>query len=418
MRSANAGNETVKKHVLFITYHLPQPGEPGAFRPWMEARLLADAGFRVTVITSGVHYMTGKSTRRKGGWCTEETIQGIRILKTWAPTNHRRSILRRILNYLSYAFLSLIGSVLKVGDVDFVFAGTDPILTVPMVFGISLLKGAPMVLDERDLYPETAVALGVLREGLLTRAAFGFQQFIRKRARGILAATPGIRSQLVSYGHPERKVKLLYNADAYLDTDGPQRSAVRDLRIETGKQFLIGYAGGLGRANHVWTLIKAAEKLSGELPLGFVIIGSGEMQQTYVDYCQQHAMDSVFFYSAVPRQDARLLLEQMDVCIQPLPRDKHFSHTLTSKTFDYHGLGKPMIFCGQGDTVKLLAESGGGIAVGPEDDDALASAIIHLWHDDFTRQRMGASARMWFRNHIGSDAACTVIRAVIETSEM
>jgi hypothetical protein len=55
--------EIFKPHVLFLTFHLPLGHEPGAFRPGMEARLLAQAGFRVTVITSGVHYMTGEDIR-------------------------------------------------------------------------------------------------------------------------------------------------------------------------------------------------------------------------------------------------------------------------------------------------------------------------------------------------------------------
>ena len=81
--------EVFMKHVLFLTYHLPLSNEPGAFRPWMEARLLKRAGFSVTVITSGVHYMTGEDTRPSKKWCSEEWRDGIRILKTWAPSDHR-----------------------------------------------------------------------------------------------------------------------------------------------------------------------------------------------------------------------------------------------------------------------------------------------------------------------------------------
>lgn len=388
--------------------------EPGAFRPWMEARLLSDAGFRVTVVTSGVHYMTGKDTRKKGGWCSEEMIQGIRVLKTWAPADHRRSLAKRIFNYVSYAFLGGLVSFLKVGKIDRVFAGTDPIFMMPVVFLISLLKRAPMVLDERDLYPETAIALGVISDGWITRAFFYIQQFFRRKAFGILAATPGIRSQLIGYGHPPSKVHLLYNADAYLDDGIGHGTAVIDLRRRTEKEFLVGYAGGLGRANHVFTLVRAAHDLNGALSLAFVIIGTGEMRTTYIDYCRRHALHNVFFFDAVPRREARRLLQQMDICVQPLPRDRHFSHTLTSKTFDYHGLGKPMIFCGQGDTVRLIAASGGGIAVEPEDDRALADAIRLLWQDTELRYKMGASARKWFKDHIDSAAACKIMKRAID----
>ena len=121
-------------HILFFSYHLPRDDEPGAFRPWMEARLLKKIGFEVTVVTSGVHYMTGKDTRKGKGWCTEEFDEGIRILKTWAPTGFRRSILRRIFNYLCYTWLAGQASLIKVGKVDRVFTGTDPIVMMPWSF--------------------------------------------------------------------------------------------------------------------------------------------------------------------------------------------------------------------------------------------------------------------------------------------
>ncbi len=77
-------------HILYLTYHLPMEEEPGAFRPWVEARLLRESGFRVTVITSTVQYMTGKVIGSGTGWCREEMRDDIRILRVWAIMDHRR----------------------------------------------------------------------------------------------------------------------------------------------------------------------------------------------------------------------------------------------------------------------------------------------------------------------------------------
>ncbi|HDD35645.1 MAG TPA: hypothetical protein ENF30_02465, partial [Candidatus Desulfofervidus auxilii] len=200
------------KHVLFLTYHLPLENEPGAFRPWMEARLLKRAGYKVTVITCGVQYMTGEDIRPYKAWCTEEIVEGIRILRTWAPKHHRQSLFRRIFNYTSYAILAGLASILKVRKVDRVFAGTDPIFMMPIVYLISLIKRAPMVLDERDLYPETAIALGIMKPGIFSKFLFKLQQFFRKQAVGILTATPGIKRRLIDYGVSPQKIFLLYNA--------------------------------------------------------------------------------------------------------------------------------------------------------------------------------------------------------------
>ncbi len=402
-----------KLHVLFLTYHLPMGEQPGAFRPWMEARLLARAGFRVTVITSGVQYMTGENIRPTSGWCTQEVSEGIRIFKTWAPSDHRRSLFRRVLNYFSFTVLAGLIALLKVKEVDRVFAGTDPLIMMPIVYLISLVKSAPMILDERDLYPETVIALGVMRQGLFSRALFGMQQFFRKKALRIVAATPGIRKKLIDYGFSPEKVRLLYNADVFLHE--PTKNGQRDLNLRrlTGKQFLVGYAGGLGPANDIPTLLRSAEHLKSLHDLAIIIVGSGENRHRYINYCEEHDIGNVFFLKAVPRYEARKLLSQMDICLQPLGKHPHFHHTLTSKTFDYHGLGVPMIASGQGDTAELLMASGGGLAVEPGDDRGLAETIKFLLQHPGLRQRMGRSASQWFRQHVSVEKACVTIWSAI-----
>lgn len=401
-----------KPHVLFLSYHFPTNDEPGAFRPWMEARLLAQAGFRLTVMTSGVHYMTGEDIRPDRAWCHEEWIDDIRILRTWAPKKYRFSLWKRALNYLSYTLLTGFASIFKVGTVDRVLAGTDPIIILPMVLLVSFIKRAPLILDERDLYPETAIALGVIKEGILTRILFALQQFLRRKARNILAATPGIRNKLITYGFSPIKVHLLYNADTFLDEDVSLEQENR-LRATTGKKYFVAYAGGLGLANDIPTLLRAAEYLVDLVDLGIIIIGDGENRHSYEHYCQQHYLDNVFFLGAQPRREVRKLLQEIDVGIQPLFPHDYFANTLTSKTFDYLGLAKPVVFCGKGDTVKLLEDSGGGIAVTSGDDRALAQAIRQLHDDEELRCKMGTSARKWFSQHICVDKACSTIKKVM-----
>jgi glycosyltransferase involved in cell wall biosynthesis len=382
----------------------------------MEARLLARAGFRVTVVTSGVQYMTGEDIRPGPGWCTEEWRDGIRILRTWGPGRHRRSMKRRIWNYLTYSLLAGLASLCRVSRIDRVFAGTDPIFLMPVVFLVSCLKGAGLVLDERDLYPETAIALGVMREGLLYRLLFRMQQSFRKKAIGILAATPGIREKLRQYGFGE-KVGLLYNADVFLDYGPGISTPAASLKQQTRKKFLVGYAGGLGKANDIWTLLRADNHLGDLFDLGIIIIGDGENLAVYKEYCQKHKLENVYFLGSRPRSIARKLLKEMDICIQSLPHHPHFSNTLTSKIFDYQGLGKATIFCGRGDTVRLLEASGGGLTVPPGDDAALAEAIRGLLANAKLRQKMGAAGRRWFQQHIGAEAACSIMKKVLGADE-
>jgi len=403
--------EVFMKHVLFLTYHLPLSNEPGAFRPWMEARLLKRAGFSVTVITSGVHYMTGEDTRPSKRWCTEEWRDEIRILRTWAPRGHRHRAWKRLMNYLSYTLLSGLAGLIFVKKVNRVLAGTDPLVMMPMVFMLSLIKRAPMVLDERDLFPETAIALGVIREGMLSRVLFQMQQFFRKKAIGLLAATPGIRAKLIAYGCPEDKVHLLYNADVFLIEDMQQTTtSFRSLNQEFNKRFLLGYSGGLGLANDILTLLRATLYLQDIEELGVVIMGTGEKLQAYKEYSLRNGIANVFFMGAIPRREVRPLLKQIDVCIHLYPDNNLFHGALASKIFDYLALGKPIIFCGRGDTANLLEVTQSGIVVEPENSQELAAAILKLFRNQSMRIRMGQAARKWYEKYIEVDATCSTLK--------
>lgn len=405
-----------RRRVLFLTYHLPLPEEPGAFRPWMEARLMVKAGLDVVAVTSGVQYMTGEDIRKSRGWCTEEKLEGVRILRVWAPKHHRDSIFKRILNYLSYATLAGVASILKVGKVDCVFAGTDPIFMMPVVFLTAKLKRACLVLDERDLYPETAIALGVVREGLLTDLLFRMQGFFRKCSAGILTATPGIRERLISYGCPQEKVHLLYNADIFLEETSPELDIYTDLRVELGKRFLVGYTGGLGRCNDIFTLIRSSEHLRDLQDICIVIVGSGEMLGEYKRYAEERKLENVHFLPAVPRAVVRHLQRQFDLCVQCLPQGQYFTSALNSKTFDYLGLGKPIVFAGSGDTEELLKVSGAGISVPPGDDTSLARAIRTLYENPSLREQMGRNARRWFRENITVASGLEIIKKAMKVN--
>ena len=399
-------------HVLFLTYHLPLEGEPGAFRPWMEARLLAEVGLRVTVVTSGVQYMTGRDIRGGRGWCVEEEREGIRILRVWAPADYRRSIFRRILNYGGFTFLAGLAALVRVGPADRLFVGTDPIVLMPAAYLLSLVKRAKLVLDERDLYPETALALGVIKEGLITRTAFWLQQFFRRRALGILTATPGIARRLIGYGHDPDKVRLLYNGDVYL-REAEEVKPPLDLRQASGRRFLAGYVGGLGRANDVATLLRAAVHLRDLEDVGVIVVGAGDRREALEKYAVENGLTNVFFHGPFPRREARSLISQLDVCVQPLLGDDHFNDTLTSKTFDYLGLGKPMLFCGRGDTAEVLAASGGGVSLPSGDAAGLAALIRELKDDPARLAEMGRRGREWFETEVGPEKGRLIMRRVM-----
>lgn len=403
--------------VLFLSYHLPTPEEAGAGRPWAEATLLRESGHDVTVLTAGTHYLSGESNRRGKGLWSEETRDGLRIIKTWAPSGFRKSMARRLLNYAAYAGLALLkGLALRA---DYVFMGTDPLFIIPVGFLIARLRKARLVLDERDLFPDTAIALGYMHPGFATNLLEKWHNLVRRSAWHIIAATPGIKRMLVEKGIAGDKVTVMVNAfppPALFTAEGTEPSARRaeapkagppapsDTLADLGSGFVALYGGGMGLANELMTVIRAAAHLQAEgIPVTFLFVGEGDRKKEYIAYCQENKISNCRFLSALPRSAMSSVLARADVCIHSLQANPFWRCALSSKVFDYLAYGKPLVFAGEGDIVDLIHASGGGIAVPPENPEAFAAAIRRLYNDPELRRRMGVSAREYIKDHFSRD---------------
>lgn len=405
-------------HVLFLTYHFPEPEQPGAFRPWVEAKLLRGMGCEVTVVTSAAHYMTGEDLRTSRKWCEERWRDGIRVLRIWAPRVRRGTIGSRLANYAAYGLGALIFGLFRARCPDAVFAGTDPVTVGPAAYLLARFWRADLILDERDLYPETAIALGAIAEGMLSRFVFRLQEFWRRSARAILAATPGIARTLESYGHPPSKIRVMMNADPFLlPAHSAHAADGSDLLALTGRPFVAVYAGGLGQSDDVQTLLNAAEVLHPQTRIGIAIVGEGERRLLYEKFCRAHRLGNVRFLGAKSREETRALLGSADVCVCLYYAQPLFDGTIASKIFDYLGLGKPIVFAGSGDTAALLEEAGAAIVVPAGDAEAVAAAIHRLHSEPALEARLGAAARAWYCANIGVDAAMGTFRQLFGLME-
>ena len=405
--SLSDGASDRRLHVLFLTFHCPRPEEPGAVRPWAEACQLRDLGCSVTVITSAIHYMTGQDLRKDGrGWCSESEQDGIRFLRVSGLVDYRKSLGRRLIHYTRFAALSFLAALIRMKQrPDVVLVGTDPVLVSPVAWAVAGRFRARLVLDERDLYPETALALGVLKPGLLSRGLSAFQRALRRRAAFILCATPGIQRALQAQGVPDEKLGLLYNADAALLLDpgsSPTHTSHRHLPESPwgDARFRIIYAGSMGRASDLDTLLDAAVKIGHDTGIVFLLVGGGERAAGYRARAERERLP-VRFTGPLTRQEARSLIREADLGLLLFPEAPLFQTALPSKLFDYLGLGCPVVFLGSGDSETVLRESSGGIRLPSGDAATLARLLLELEAQPERCRTMGRAGRVWFERCVG-----------------
>lgn len=362
--------------------------------------------------------MTGEDTRkeRKGLWSAED-INGIGVIKTYTPTYHRSSLIRRLLHYLAYTFISLIAG-LRANKPDLVLTASTPMFAVPTGFLLSKFHRAYFVLDERDLYPDVAVSLGYLRSKLLIKFLERWQNFFRDKAKSLIASTPGIKRILVDKGFCEKKIFVFPNA-FYEETPETKLSNVSLEYNELKKygwdsKFIILYAGSLGQANYITPIIESARLVQNKHEdTSFIFIGEGEKKTNYRDFCTASKIYNCYFMPAQPRERMSNFIERADICVLSFRKDDYWKCAFPNKVFHYLFSSRPVIFAGEGDTSELIQDAKAGIVVEPDDPVALAEAILFLYENPDMGKRMGENGRKYVMTHFSRQKLAQMLAEAI-----
>lgn len=386
------------KHVLFMTFHLPRPSEPGAARPWEELQLMRELGCKVSVITASTHYLTASIDKRVRGLWRTDTEDGVTIIRTWSPGQYRRSLLRRFGCYLAYSIIMPLAS-LRVRAVDVVFSATDPPFMTPGAYLAALMHRARLVLDERDIYPDTLLWLGIHPPRPLVAALSIWGAWLRRRAAAVITVSPGFVRLLEARGARPRDTYLITN---YFPHGEIEVSPAPSLSGDGASPMIVLYAGGLGAATDVEAILAAAgivrERGYGDR-IRFRFLGAGERRDEYAS--RSGGAENVEFLDAVPRSRMPTMFAGIHVAIHSL--GPQWRNSLSSKIFEYMGHGRPVVFAGEGDIADVLAESGGGVRVAAGDAAGIAGAVIALYDDEDGRREMGERARAYVRERFDRD---------------
>lgn len=392
-----------RPYAVYLANTFMTPDQPGSLRTWQTARKLIEYGFDVTVVTTGTHYMTGRRDGSILRTFTRRLVDGIGIREVYAPADYRKSLFRRIW----YSLIVGLGAwgVLMTDrrHPDVVIAATPPSTLGIAGWMAAVFRRSKFVYEVRDFQVDDAIALGLVRRGIVTRVALGVERFLYQQASVLTAVTPGIQRILTAdKGIPSERIVLAptgYDREIFsqLDADRETTVAVRRKELDWESRFVVLYAGALGLSYNIQTLLEAAWLLRDDGRFVFAIVGEGERRVEYEAQCDQRGMRNWQFFGAVPRREIPVLCASADVCVSMFPRDVLWEHVLGNKTFDYLGSGRPMVFAGAGDTAELLVDSGGGIVVPPEDPGRLAHALRTLADDPQRRKQMGNAGREYVR---------------------
>jgi len=379
--------------VLFLTHYFPPEGNAPAVRTHENCRRWAKWGHEVTVITgvpnvpSGVVY-EGYRNR----WRQQESIDGIRVVRVWTYIAANRGFLRRILNYLSFMFTSLWAGLFS-GKADVIVATSPQFFCGVGGYLLSRLRRLPFVLEVRDLWPESIVAVGAVRNRAVIRILEYVEKFLYRHSDRIVVVTDSFKEIICGHGVDPARIAVFKNG---VDLDHfPMLEKENEFRKQLGEDvtFVVSYIGTVGMAHGVGILLEAADKLRDRPEILFLIVGDGAEREELERRASAMSLSNVRFVGRVPRDRVPERIAASDLCLVLLRPSALFRTVLPSKMFEFMAMARPVVMAVEGEAAELLERSGGGRVVEPGNADRLVETILELMADPARCDQMGRSGR-------------------------
>jgi glycosyltransferase involved in cell wall biosynthesis len=352
---------------------------------------LAGTGHDVYVVTSRQRYEEPGASLP-----SVETAKGVKIHRIWTSRFGRDNLLGRTVDYLTF-YLSAGWRLFRLARRgDTVVAKTDPPLISIVAAVVARLRGARLVNWVQDVFPETAMALGVTGvRGWLGWALQRLRDASLRQAAMNIALAEKMAAYLVGRGGRHDRVKVIHN---WVDDDAivpvpPERGRLREQWRLAGK-FVVGYSGNMGRAHEFETILEAAAQLRSETDIVFLFIGAGNQKAFLEKETGKRDLTQVLFK---PYQDRKTLPESLGVAdahlISLRPELERF--ILPSKFYGVAAAGRPVIFIGDpgGEIGEIVRSGHCGAVVRPQESVELAVLLRKLRDDHDLRREWGRNAR-------------------------
>lgn len=371
-------------HILFLTDNfVPEVNAP-ASRTYEHCREWVKAGHRVTVITCVPNFPKGIvfPGYRNRLW-QEEWIDGIRVVRVWTYITANEGFLRRTLDYASF----MVSSVVAAGFVDGVdvVVGTSPqFFTACAAYLVSAVKRRPFVFELRDLWPESIVAVGAMRQPWLLRGLDRLALFLYRRAAAIIPLTYAFAQTLRLRGIDATKIHVVTNGVDLVRF----RPTAKDERLvgTLGLQgcFVLGYIGTHGLAHGLETLLEAADLLRrrpGGDRFRVLFVGDGAKKRALIAEARRRELGNVIWIDTVSKEDIPRYWSVLDAAVIHLQPEPLFQTVIPSKLFEAMAMGVPVLHGVNGESAQLVEREGVGIVFRSGHASALVEAAIRLATD-------------------------------------
>ncbi len=353
--------------VLIITQFYYPDVTACAFRMQETATLLAETGCEVHVIAGEPH---------KGQIDGQRIDDGrIRVSRVPLIKYEGRGKWNYIAHYLSFMFGAIKAAGRHKGRFDVIWASSPPLFTGISGLITAWFKRAPFCLDIRDIWPESAVVAGQIKEGSFLFRAAKVIEYLLYRAANRITCVAGPMADYICRVSGGRRPEIIYNAipgNMVADSAMPVDPEPRPMTVL--------YIGNMGYCQNLSLVVEAARQLAaaGETRIRFQLVGSGIEKPLIEKAVKDAGLANVEILGLVSKERAIEMIRNAHALMLHLKDDGTMDKTIPSKVFDYMAGGRPVLYGLKGEAGDILGSIRGNLYYDPADPSQLADRCVGL----------------------------------------
>ena len=370
---------------------------------------LCAKGVEVTVLTGKPNYPEGEIFPGYSALGAQREIRdGIEIIRLPLYPRGKHSSTRLALNYLSFVvFGLLIGPWLlrrRRFDAILVYAPSPLLQALPAIC-LAWLKRVPIALWVQDLWPESLSATGFIKNRTVLKLVEHAVKFIYRHSDLILIPSEAFRAPIKQLLDEPRKIK--YYPNAYLEEREREAQApeVRTVAQDIASGFSVVFAGNLGVAQSLDTVVAAAERLQvADVGIRIFLIGSGSQLTWLQEETKRRGVRNIVLPGRFAPEAMPHFYAAASVLLVSLRDEPIFAYTIPSKVQGYMAAGRPIVASLNGEGAQVVIAAGAGVACAAGNAEALADAMQKLFRlSKDERAEMGENARRYAMEHFSLD---------------
>ncbi len=374
--------------ILFLTDNFPPEVNAPATRTYEHCIKWIELGYKVTVITCFPNFPKGIVFEGyKNRLYKKESIDGINVIRVWSYITERKGFVSQIIDYISYCFTSIISGFFV--KTDIIIATSPQFFTAIAGRVLSFLKGTPWVMEIRDLWPDSIVAVGYMsKKSINFRILKRIERHLYLDAQKIIVVTDSFKKYLMEkHFIPSEKIGVFKNGvivNKFKKIDPQKRSKLKE-SLGLKNKVVISFLGTHGLAHALKFILDSISKIK-DTKYHFLFVGDGSNKKDLLKYSQTLDSKNFTFSKSVDKNEIPQYIDISDYSLVNLKKSNEFKNVIPSKIFENIAMYKPILLGVQGEAKELIEKYKVGITFEPENTDSFINSISEIEqinHKDF-----------------------------------